>query len=217
MPRQPLQAQLHVMRNSFNRVTRPESENSSFPPNHPAAASSSFMPSGFPPQGQDHHRGFVLPNQDSGNPRVGSARNFQHRPLVPISSSTLSSLPQSVAAYYEHEQRQHQQPQASSQEVGLSHSGLSFTHQLPQHVAQHHSTAPMPQTDPSLGQYPYSSGVSRGTASRSVNHLVQATAVCKTHVMHQWHGTCLHSQACCCMGLHAQALHCAVSCNCQVM
>ena len=159
------------MRSSFNRVNRPESENAGFPPGHPAA-SSSFMPSGFPPQGHDHHRGFVTPNQDSGISGVGFAGNFQHRPLVPISSSTLSSLPPSVAAYYEHEQRQHQQhqQQVSGQGAGLSHPGVNFSHQqqLPQHLSQRHSTAQVPSADPSLGQYPHSNGPSRGKASMSV-------------------------------------------------
>ena len=161
LPRAPLQAQIDVMRGSFRRGNRPDSDISGFPPGHPAALSS------FPPHRHDHHRGFMAPNQEVDMPRAGPAGSYQHHAVPPISSSTLSSLPPSVAAFYEHEQRQQlqqQQQQMSARSSGFSQSGLSFSHQqqLSQHLAQRQSITSMPQPESSLEQYLHSNGGARG-------------------------------------------------------
>ena len=157
-----LQAPLHVMRNSFNRLAPSEAEQAGgYPQAHPSGPSS-FPPSGLSLHGQDRHRGFTAPNYKFGavNPRVGPASN---QPLMPISSSTLSSLPPSVAAFYESEQRQqHHQQHAMGPGSALNRhlNGIKYSHrqQLARQQAQQHGGNPSPSADSNLAHYLQANG-----------------------------------------------------------
>lgn len=154
--RAPLQAQLHVMRNSFNRG-RPEAEQAGYPQAHPSGPSS-FPPSGLT-HGQEHHRGFAAPNHEFGAvPRVASASK---QPVMPISSSTLSSLPPSVAAFYELEQRQQQQQMTGRGSAINRHlNGVKYSHrqQISWQSAQQPGQTFTPSTDANLAHYLQTSG-----------------------------------------------------------
>lgn len=118
LPR-PIQAQLHVMRDSFNRVARPNMRDQ---PQLPPYASGSIPANStsFPPNGYEHLRGVTAP--DVGASATGSANSLL--PL-PISSSTKSSLPPSVASWLEQEQQRQQLPGRSQIEVS-QHKGLDM-------------------------------------------------------------------------------------------
>lgn len=154
----PLQAPLHVMRNSFNRLACSEAEQAGGYPQAHSSGPSSFPPSGLSPRGQEHHRGFTAPNHKFGavNPRVSPASK---QPLMPISSSTLSSLPPSVAAFYASEQRQqqHHQQQAMGPGSALNRhlNGIKYSHrqQLAQQQAQQLGGNPSPSADSNLAHY----------------------------------------------------------------
>lgn len=153
----PLQAPLHVMRNSFNRLARSEAEQAGgYPKAHPLGPSS-FPPSGPPLHGQEHHRGFMAPNHKFGavNPCAGPVSN---QPLMPISSSTLSSLPPSVAAFYESEQRQqHHQQHVMGPGSALNRhlNGVKYSHQqqLARQQAQQHGRNHGSSADSNLAHY----------------------------------------------------------------
>ncbi|KAL0043616.1 hypothetical protein WJX79_009963 [Trebouxia sp. C0005] len=117
LPR-PIQAQLHVMRNSFNRVSRP---NMADQPHLPAYSSAPVTAS-FPLGGLEHHRRLLAPRQETGIPRVASVNSMQPSP---INSSTRSSLPPSVASWLEQDQQQQQQLPGRSQ-LGVSQQGYGF-------------------------------------------------------------------------------------------
>ena len=153
----PLQAPLHVMRNSFNRLARSEAEQAGgYPQAHPLGPSS-FPPSGLSLHEQDRHRGLTAPNHKLGavHPRAGPASS---QPLMPISSSTLSSLPPSVAAFYESEQRQqhHQQHAVGSASALNPHlNGIKYSHRQ---QAQQHGRNPSPSMDSNLVHYLQANG-----------------------------------------------------------
>ena len=159
----PLQAPLHVMRNSFNRLARSEAEQAGGYPQAQPSGPSSFPPSCISPRGQEHHRGLTAPKHKFGavNPRVGPASK---QPLMPISSSTLSSLPPSVAAFYESEQRQQQHHQQHAVGPGSALNrhlnGIKFSHrqQLAQQQAQQHGRNPSPSADSNLARYLQANG-----------------------------------------------------------
>lgn len=156
LPRAPLQAQLHVMRNSFNRLSRPEAEQAGgYPQAHPLGPSS-FPLSGLSPRGQEHHRGFMAPN----HVEFGAIPRGGNKPLMPISSSTLSSLPPSVAAFYEsqqqkqhHQQQQHAMGPASA--LNRHINGIKYSHrqQLARQHAQQHGANSGPSADSNLAHY----------------------------------------------------------------
>ena len=98
LPRR-IQAQLPVMRNSFNRVSGP---NMADQPHLPAYSSEPATAS-FPSGGLDHHRRLLAPNQEAGMPHVASVNSLQ--PSL-VSSSTKSSLMPSVASWLQHDQQQ---------------------------------------------------------------------------------------------------------------
>ena len=123
LPR-PIQAQLHVMRNSFNRVSRP---NMADQPHLPAYSSAPVAAS-FPLGGLEHHRRLLAPKQEAGTPRVASVNSLQPSP---ISSSTRSSLPPSVASWLEQDQQQRQQLPGRSQ-LGVGQQGYGFGRELGQ-------------------------------------------------------------------------------------
>lgn len=92
-----MKAQLHVMQNSFNRLARPHMGE------HPQlAASTSFLP-----DRQEQLQSFLAPNGHAMAPAQSSHGSSPH---MPITSSTRSSLPPSVASWLEQEQ-QHQRQQ----------------------------------------------------------------------------------------------------------
>ena len=141
--RAPVQAQLQVLRDSFNRVARPLCSDPSLPPTYPSQGPppsshyphfSSFpsllhtTPGGYPLESTAPHdlpsRVMSASNrsQDSGSiPRVGSAGNLQHHGLQQTSSLGRSSLPPSVAKYLA-ELEQHQAGQHSSSTAGIAGS-----------------------------------------------------------------------------------------------
>ncbi len=139
LPR-PIQAQLHVMRDSFNRIARPHmADQSQLPAFSLAATSASFPPPGFLPAGHEHQRGLLAPKQDA-------AHSLQHQLPLPISSSTRSSLPPSVASWLEQDQQRRQQLQGRSQ-VGISQQmGLNMGF-AQQQLSQGHSNASLPGHD----------------------------------------------------------------------
>ena len=151
MPRAPLQAQLHVMRNSFNRLSCPEAEQAGgYPHPHPSRPSS-FPPPGLSPHGQEHHRGSTAPN----HVEFGAIPHGGKQPLMPISSSTLSSLPPSVAAFYESEQRKqqhHQQQQAMGPASALNRhiNGIKYSHRQ---LARQHAQQRGGNLDSNLAHY----------------------------------------------------------------
>ena len=98
LPRR-IQAQLPVMRNSFNRVCGP---NMADQPHLPAYSSEPATAS-FPSGGLDHHRRLLAPNQEAGMPHVASVNSLQ--PSL-VSSSTKSPLTPSVASWLQHDQQQ---------------------------------------------------------------------------------------------------------------
>lgn len=141
--RAPVQAQLQVLRDSFNRVARPLCSDPSLPPTYssqgPPPSShyppSSSFPSLLHPTPGGYPLGSTAPHdlpsrvtsasnrsQDSGSiPRVGSAGNLQHQGLQQTSSLGRSSLPPSVAKYLA-ELEQHQAGQHSSSTAGIAGS-----------------------------------------------------------------------------------------------
>ena len=122
-PIRPIQAQLHVMRNSFNRVSRPNMPDQPHLPTYSAPLTASF-----PLGGLEHHRQLLAPKQEAGIPRVASVSSMQPSP---ISSSTRSSLPPSVASWLEQDQQQRQQLPGRSQ-LGVSQQGYGFGRELGQ-------------------------------------------------------------------------------------
>jgi len=123
-PIRPIQAQLHVMRNSFNRVSRPNMPDQPHLPTY----SSAPVTASFPLGGLEHHRQLLAPKQEAGIPRVASVSSMQPSP---ISSSTRSSLPPSVASWLEQDQQQRQQLPGRSQ-LGVSQQGYGFGRELGQ-------------------------------------------------------------------------------------
>ncbi len=123
LPR-PIQAQLHVMRNSFNRVSRPNMADQPHLPTY----SSAPVTASFPLGGLEHHRRLLAPKQEAGIPCVASVNSMQPSP---ISSSTRSSLPPSVASWLEQDQQQRQQLPGRSQ-LGVGQQGYGFGRELGQ-------------------------------------------------------------------------------------
>lgn len=124
-PNRPIQAQLHVMRNSFNRVSRPTMPDQP----HLPAYSSAPVAASFPLGGLEHHRRLLAPKQEAGIPHVASVSSMQ--PL-PISSSTRSSLPPSVASWLEQDQQQQRQQLPGRSQLGVSQQGYGFGRELGQ-------------------------------------------------------------------------------------
>ncbi|DBA73522.1 TPA: hypothetical protein ACH3X1_011544 [Trebouxia sp. C0004] len=153
LPR-PIQAQLHVMRNSFNRVSRPNMADQLHLPSY----SSAPVTASFPLGGLEHHRRLLAPKQEAGIPRVASVNSMQPSP---ISSCTRSSLPPSVASWLEQDQQQRQQRPGRSQ-LGVDQQGYGFGREL----GQGQSVASFSGVESPYGQH-VQSGHTQGYAQSS--------------------------------------------------
>ena len=150
LPR-PIQAQLHVMRAGFNRVSRPNMPDQP----HLPAYSPPPITTGFPPAASEHHRGLLAPNHEPDIPRVASANSLQ--PSL-ISSSTRSSLPPSVASWLEQDHQQQRQQLPGRGHVGMTQqAGYGFGREL----GPGQTVGSFPAANSGYGQHPQS-GIPQG-------------------------------------------------------
>ena len=139
-----MKAQLHVMRDSFNRLQHPPMAD------HPqvsalssAGATGSFPPPDYSNPGANHDmiRNLLAQKQEAGMSQSGGSRypNVPMHVPLSISSSTRSSLPPSVASWLEQDHQQQRQQLPSRKYTEMSQqAGVPGGMMQPPHLTQNH-------------------------------------------------------------------------------